>query len=225
MADKRMTEDEVVAELRDGMTIGIGGWGSRRKPMALVREILRTPLKDLTIVAYGGPDLGLLCAAGKVQQGLLRLRLARLDPARAALPRARQNGAIESFELDEGMFQWGLYAAATRLPFLPDARGARLRLLDAESVAAHRALALRRRRRAGRDARVRARRGVHAHEPRRCRGNGQFLGPDPFFDDFFCMARQEPLRRPASSSSSTDGLPQGRVGAHADDQPHAWSTA
>ena len=31
-----MTPEEVVAELRDGMTIGIGGWGSRRKPMALV---------------------------------------------------------------------------------------------------------------------------------------------------------------------------------------------
>ena len=30
MPDKRMTEDDVVAELRDGMTIGIGGWGSRR---------------------------------------------------------------------------------------------------------------------------------------------------------------------------------------------------
>ena len=38
-----MTEDEVVAELRDGMTIGIGGWGSRRKPMSLVRAILRSP--------------------------------------------------------------------------------------------------------------------------------------------------------------------------------------
>ena len=25
--DKRMTETDVVAELRDGMTIGIGGWG------------------------------------------------------------------------------------------------------------------------------------------------------------------------------------------------------
>ena len=34
-----MTPEEVVAELRDGMTIGIGGWGSRRKPMALVRAI------------------------------------------------------------------------------------------------------------------------------------------------------------------------------------------
>ena len=33
--DKRTTLAEVVAELRDGMTIGIGGWGSRRKPMAL----------------------------------------------------------------------------------------------------------------------------------------------------------------------------------------------
>ena len=36
MPDKRITEEDVVAELRDGMTIGIGGWGSRRKPMSLV---------------------------------------------------------------------------------------------------------------------------------------------------------------------------------------------
>ena len=42
--DKRMTEDEVVAELSSGMTVGIGGWGSRRKPMSLVRAILRSGL-------------------------------------------------------------------------------------------------------------------------------------------------------------------------------------
>ncbi|MEC9378064.1 MAG: CoA-transferase, partial [Candidatus Latescibacterota bacterium] len=51
--DKRTTEREAVSELRDGMTIGIGGWGSRRKPMSVVREILRTDLKDLTVVSYG----------------------------------------------------------------------------------------------------------------------------------------------------------------------------
>ena len=28
MTDKRMTEEEVVAQLQSGMTIGIGGWGS-----------------------------------------------------------------------------------------------------------------------------------------------------------------------------------------------------
>ena len=33
--------------------------------------------------------------------------------------KARQAGTIEAMELDEGMFQWGLYAAANRLPFLP----------------------------------------------------------------------------------------------------------
>src|SRR6185369_6520173 len=66
--DKRMTAKDVVASLRDGMTIGIGGWGPRRKPMALVREIMRSPVKDLTIVAYGGPDVGMLLAAGKVKK-------------------------------------------------------------------------------------------------------------------------------------------------------------
>ncbi len=48
---KLMSVDDVVAQLKDGMTVGIGGWGPRRKPMALVREILRCDLKDLTIVS------------------------------------------------------------------------------------------------------------------------------------------------------------------------------
>ncbi|HEY3701597.1 MAG TPA: CoA-transferase, partial [Acidimicrobiales bacterium] len=123
MADKRTTEDEVVAELSDGMTVGIGGWGSRRKPMSLIRAILRSDLKDLTVVAYGGPDVGLLCAAGKVRKviyGFVSLDSIPLEPHFRA---ARQSGAIEAMELDEGMLQWGLYAAALRLPFLPTRAG------------------------------------------------------------------------------------------------------
>ena len=46
MPDKRMTDDEVVDQLESGMTIGIGGWGSRRKPMSLVRAIVRSDLTD-----------------------------------------------------------------------------------------------------------------------------------------------------------------------------------
>src|SRR5260221_14773585 len=64
-ADKRLSHDDVIASLRDGMTIGIGGWGSRRKPMSLVRAIARSSLKDLTIVSYGRPDVGILCRTGK----------------------------------------------------------------------------------------------------------------------------------------------------------------
>ena len=68
MTDKRTTLDEAVSSIKSGMTIGIGGWGSRRKPMALVRALLRTGARDLTVVTYGGPDLGLLCSAGKVKR-------------------------------------------------------------------------------------------------------------------------------------------------------------
>ena len=118
--DKTSTLDDVVGELRDGMTIGIGGWGSRRKPMALVRAIARSNVKDLTVVTYGGADLGLLCAAGKVKRayyGFVSLDAAPFyDPWFA---KARTSGTLEAREMDEGMIKCGLEAAAARLPFLP----------------------------------------------------------------------------------------------------------
>src|SRR3954468_917028 len=115
-----MTIDEVVATLEDGITLGVGGWGARRKPMALVRAILRSDLKDLTLVSWGGADVGLLVRAGKVRK--LVYAFVSLDsvPLEPSFQRARQQGSIpEVVELDEGMFQTGLRAAAQRLPFLP----------------------------------------------------------------------------------------------------------
>jgi glutaconate CoA-transferase subunit A len=188
VVNKRMTTADVVAELADGMTIGIGGWGARRKPMALVREILRSPLKDLTVVAYGGPDVGMLCAAGKVKKlvfGFVSLDLIPLD---AHFRAARQAGELETMELDEGMLQWGLRAAMIRLPFLPTRAGLAtdverlnrdLRTVnspydDGETLLAMPALEL--------DAAI-----VHVDQADE-RGNGQILGPDPYFDDLFCGA-------------------------------------
>ena len=186
--DKRTTIAAVVAELRDGMTIGIGGWGSRRKPMALVRAILRSHLKDLTIVSYGGPDVGLLCATGKVKKvvyGFVSLDSIPLEPH---FRMARQAGSIEAAELDEGMLQWGLYAASLRLPFLPTRAGLgsdvlkvnpQLKLVkspyeDGEELVAMPAINL--------DVAL-----IHMNRADAA-GNGQFLGPDLFFDDLYCMA-------------------------------------
>ncbi|NBP86356.1 MAG: CoA transferase subunit A [Mycobacteriaceae bacterium] len=87
MRDKRTTLDEAVAGVESGMTIGIGGWGSRRKPMAFVRALLRRGVTDLTVVTYGGPDIGLLCSADrvtKVYYGFVSLGLPFL-PIRAGL--------------------------------------------------------------------------------------------------------------------------------------------
>ena len=186
--DKRTTADEAVREIRDGMTLGIGGWGSRRKPMSLVRALLRSPAKDLTVVSYGGPDVGLLCAAGKVKKvvyGFVSLDSIPLEPH---FRQAREAGAIEAVELDEGMFQWGLYAAALRLPFLPTRAGlgsdvmrlnpelktVRSPYADGEELVAMPAIHL--------DVAL-----VHMNRAD-ARGNAQYLGPDLYFDDLFCMA-------------------------------------
>ena len=91
--DKRCTEEEAVAELRSGMTIGFGGWGSRRKPMSVVRAILRSDLTDLTVVSWGGPDVGLLCAAGKVKRLLYAFVSLDSIPLEPHFRAARQSGA------------------------------------------------------------------------------------------------------------------------------------
>jgi glutaconate CoA-transferase subunit A len=188
MTDKRLTLDELVAELDSGMTIGIGGWGSRRKPMAAVRALLRSDLTDLTVVSYGGPDVGLLCAAGKVAKvvyGFVTLDSIPTDPHFKA---ARQGGTVEAMEVDEGMFYLGLLAAAQRIPFLPTRAGLGSDVMrvnpdlrtvtspydDGEELVAMPALRL--------DAAL-----VHVNRAD-SNGSGQILGPDPFFDELFLGA-------------------------------------
>jgi glutaconate CoA-transferase, subunit A len=190
MTIRALTPDEVVAELRDGMTIGIGGWGSRRKPMALVRAILRSTLRDLTVVSYAGPDVGLLVASGQARRivtGFASLDSIALEPH---FRNGRQNGTVELTEVDEGMLYWGLLAAAHRLPFLPTRAGLgsdvmrvnpglrtiRSPYSGGEELVAMPALRL--------DAAL-----VHMNRAD-ATGNGQYLGPDPYFDDLFCLAAQ-----------------------------------
>ncbi len=206
--DKRITHDEAIATLTSGMTIGIGGWGSRRKPMSLVRALLRSDLTGLTIVSYGGPDVGLLAAAGKIRKlvyGFVSLDSIPLEPHFRA---ARQQGTIaECVEYDEGMLQWALYAGALRLPFLPTRAGlgsgvvdvnpslrtVRSPYADGEELLAVPAIRL--------DAAF-----VHLNRSDQS-GNAQFLGPDLYFDDLFLNAC-EPGRRFVSCERvvSTDQL-------------------
>ena len=198
MSDKRTTLDDAVAVVESGMTIGIGGWGSRRKPMAFVRALLRTDVTDLTVVTYGGPDIGLLCSAGKVKRvyyGFVSLDSPPFyDPWFA---KARTTGAIESREMDEGMLRCGLQAAAQRLPFLPiraglgsDVRafwGEELQTVRSpyptdggyEELVAMPALNL--------DAAF-----VHLNIGDQ-QGNAAYTGIDPYFDDLFLMAAQNRL--------------------------------
>lgn len=121
--DKTGTLQSAVATIESGMTVGIGGWGSRRKPMALIRELLRSDVKDLTVVSYGGADVGMLCAAGKVRKLVFAFVSLDFIPLEPYFRKARQNAEFEVMEIDEGMMMLGLEAAARKMPFMPTAIG------------------------------------------------------------------------------------------------------
>jgi glutaconate CoA-transferase subunit A len=186
--NKELKAADVVARIDSGMTVGIGGWGPRRKPMAMVRELLRSDVRDLTVVSYGGPEVGMLCAAGKVRKlvyGFVTMDAIPLEPH---FRRCREAGAFEVMELDEGMFQWGLRAAAMRMSFLPTrcglgtdvlARNPELKTIrspydDGEVYLAMPALKL--------DIAL-----LHVNEADRL-GNTLIRSADPFFDDLFARA-------------------------------------
>jgi glutaconate CoA-transferase subunit A len=189
--DKIVSYKDVVDQLSDGMIIGIGGWGARRKPMSLIREICQSDLKDLTVVSYGGPDVGLLCAHKKIKKLIFGFVSLDMIPLEAHFRLARQNNEIDVMELDEGMVQWGLRAAAMNLPFLPTRVGLGTDVLtsnpelkltkspyaDAEELVAMPALNL--------DVAL-----LHVNKSDE-KGNTQIIGPDPFFDELFARAAKK----------------------------------
>lgn len=189
--DKSTTLEALAGKVQSGMTLGIGGWGGRRKPMAFIRELLKTDVKDLTVVAFGGPDVGMLAASGKLKKLVFGFVSMDLVPLEAHFRKARQAGAFDVMELDEGMLQLGLKAAAARLPFLPTRAGLASDVLttnpelktirspydDEEVLVAMPALHL--------DLAV-----CHVNQSDLL-GNSRISGPDPFFDEWFCRAAQQ----------------------------------
>lgn len=188
MASKLMDAADLGGLFEDGMTIGIGGWGSRRKPMSLVAALVRSGAKDLRIVSFGGPDVGTLCATGQVREvvhGFVTLDSIAVDPHFAA---SRQAGSITTTELDESMLVSGLRAAGRRLPFEvtrsglgsdvltvnPQIRTITSPYADGQTLVAMPAVPL--------DLAL-----IHLNRADTL-GNGQCLGPDPYVDDLFARA-------------------------------------
>lgn len=116
------TEAEALADLQDGMTIVIGGFANSGHPMSLIREVIRTGKKDLTIMgaATSSLEVDMLIAAGCVRKVISPYvggeTIVGIGPV---FKRAAERGEIELWEIDEAMYYCALNAAAQRLPFLP----------------------------------------------------------------------------------------------------------
>jgi len=188
-----------------GGSIVLGGSNATNKPTRLSSSAAHGP--TLALKNTGGQAAATFSvkpgvapfsvgSAGKVAK--LTFAFVSLDQGRAAILEphfriARQSGAVQAREVDEGMFLLGLQAAAWRVPFLPTRVGLgsdlfrvdpELRTVrspypgpdggEGEELVAMPALEL--------DAAL-----VHVDRAD-ARGNGQILGPDPYFDDLMCGA-------------------------------------
>ena len=154
--DKRVTIDDVVAEVRDGMTVGIGGWGSRRKPMALVRALL--PLAGAA-TSRSSPTAGptSACCAGRARCSQVVYAFVSLDSI-ALEPHfrnARQAGAVQHDRARRGHVPPRPAGRGVAGAVPADARRARLRRDARQPAICARCVAVRRRRGARRDARAR----------------------------------------------------------------------
>lgn len=72
MKDKRVSLEQALEGVRDGMTVMVGGFGLPGTPVTLVNALLETGVRDLTLIKNDGNEVGLgvspLLEAGRVRK-------------------------------------------------------------------------------------------------------------------------------------------------------------
>jgi glutaconate CoA-transferase subunit A len=109
-------------KLEDGMTVAFGGFNTASHPMTVVRGVIRRGLRDLTVVgsAISGLDLDLLIGAGVASKVVTSSVTGEVLAAVGPFYRqAAEQGSVEIWECDEGIFYAGLRAGGQGLPFAP----------------------------------------------------------------------------------------------------------
>ena len=105
-------ETDAAAWVESGMTIAVGS----PPPMALLRQLIRRGVSDLTVID-SGLSLDLLIAAGCVCKAVSYYAGGGFGVAVApSFRRAVEQGEIEVWECEEGILATGLQAAAQSLP-------------------------------------------------------------------------------------------------------------
>jgi glutaconate CoA-transferase subunit A len=68
--DQLISIPEAVSFVQDGMTIGLSGFSYQNPPMAIVRELIRRGVRDLTLVSgpTSGIETDILIGAGCVRR-------------------------------------------------------------------------------------------------------------------------------------------------------------
>ncbi len=118
---KVTTLTEAAALVRDGMAVGLSGFSYQNPPMALVREIIRRGVRDLSVIS--GPTAGietdLLIGARCVRRVVTAgVAFERVLPIAPAFRHAAERGEIQVWECDECLWHMALKAGAWGVPYL-----------------------------------------------------------------------------------------------------------
>jgi glutaconate CoA-transferase subunit A len=120
MLDKVITLAESVKLVKSGDILALGGMNLYRRPVAFVRELLKTEVRDLTLLNFTSSyETDLLIGAGRVQTlrtcycGLESFGLAPMFTAKAA------SGALNLIEETESSLAFGLRATLAGVGFMP----------------------------------------------------------------------------------------------------------
>ena len=96
--------EEAASVIKDGMTVAIGGFGTTNHSMAIIRQIIKNQVKNLTVIgaATSGLEVDLLIGAGCVRKVISPYVGAGMAcPIGHNFRRAVEGKAIEVWECSE----------------------------------------------------------------------------------------------------------------------------
>jgi len=107
-------QEAIASNVRDGMTLMVGGFGLVGAPLTLIRALNESPVKDLTIISNNlgepGKALGITHNLGKVRRGIGSYFTSNPDVARAYA-----EGRIEITLMPQGTFAEAIRAGGAGL--------------------------------------------------------------------------------------------------------------
>ncbi len=120
MKEKLATAEEAARMIKSGSSLAFSGIHVRRKPMPIIREVIKNNTKNLTVLGWNnGIDVDILCGAGcikRVETSYVGLAMFGLAPN---FRRAVERGEVEVGEYTESTSVDRFRAGWFRLSFFP----------------------------------------------------------------------------------------------------------
>ncbi len=118
---KIITIDSALKNLNSSMTIGLSGFSYMNPPMALVREIIKKKIKNLTLVSgpTSGIETDILIGAGCVKKVITScVAFEKIEGVATNFRKAVENNSIEVWECDECIWHIALKAGIQNVPYM-----------------------------------------------------------------------------------------------------------